>query len=95
MSDAEERAEIYADLAGVQEIAQALGVSTNCVRRWIERRESTGCPAPVRSLAYVHLYSLREWKGWHRLWRITRLRDLRVTSGQTPSRFGFPGTAKR
>lgn len=65
-------AEIYADLVGIPEIAEGLGVGIHRVRRWIERRESTRCPSPVRALKAGHIYSLREWRGWYALWRITR-----------------------
>ncbi len=65
-------AAVYADLAGVPEIAEALKVNIYRVRRWIERRESTGCPNPVRKLACGHVYSLADWRGWFALWRVTR-----------------------
>jgi hypothetical protein len=62
----------YADIGGIQEVAQDLGVSVFRVRRWIERRASTHCPHPVRVLTCAHIYSLREWRGWFALWRMTR-----------------------
>lgn len=66
------RQEIYDDLVGVSEIAKLLGVSIYRVKRWIEFRESTGSPAPVRTLGLGHIYSLTEWRGWWALWRVTR-----------------------
>ena len=64
--------ELYADLGGVTEIAEHLHVSVHRVRRWIERRDSTHCPVPVKALKFGHIYSLREWQGWFALWKITR-----------------------
>lgn len=68
----EERAALYADLGGAAEVAQALGVKLNTLRRWIERRASTNCPTPVRTLSNAHVYSIAEWRGWFALWRVTR-----------------------
>lgn len=65
-------AEIYADIAGIAEIADALGVKTTRVKRWIERRYTTNCPMPVRELGVGYIYSLREWRAWFALWRVTR-----------------------
>lgn len=64
--------EVYADIVGAHEVAQALGVPKFRVNRWIERRESTGCPNPVRELTCGNLYSLTDWRGWYALWRVTR-----------------------
>lgn len=77
MSDEPETAEvsvsdIYADLGGVHEISEALGVSTFRLNRWIERRASTKCPEPVRKLRGIHIYSISDWTGWFALWRVTR-----------------------
>ncbi len=69
---ADELAGLYADLVGVPEIAAGLGVSVFRVRRWIERRASTGCPSPVRVLSCGNIYSLADWRGWFGLWRLTR-----------------------
>ncbi len=65
-------ADVYADLGGVAEVAQSLGVKVHRVRRWIERRETTHCPAAVRTLANGNIYSLVEWRGWFALWKLTR-----------------------
>lgn len=64
--------ETYADLGGVHEIAALLGVSKDLVNRWIERRESTNCPKPVRLLNGARIFSLRQWQAWYALWKITR-----------------------
>lgn len=72
MSDATNFDDVYADLAGIAEIAQELDVSIHRVSRWIERRESTRCPAPVRRLKTGNVYSLADWRGWYALWRVTR-----------------------
>lgn len=64
--------EVYADLGGVAEVAEFLGVTIFRVKRWIERRDTTNCPRPVRALKQGHLYRLTDWKGWFALWRITR-----------------------
>lgn len=68
----DERSAVYADLGGTKEIAEALGVTVFCVRRWLERRDEIGCPAPVRVLASGKVYSIAEWRGWHAVWRVTR-----------------------
>lgn len=64
--------DVYADLAGVAEVAAELGVGIHRVKRWLERRESTGCPAPVARLTMGNVYSKAEWKGWYALWWATR-----------------------
>lgn len=76
MSDLEETtmtlAEVYEDLVGVAEVAEQLGVQPHRVRRWIERREATNCPRPVRELKLGHLFSMSDWRGWFALWKVTR-----------------------
>lgn len=71
---AEERtaADYYADLGGVPEVAEALGVGVYRVRRWIDRRDTTNCPAPVVKLSCGSIYSIAHWKGWFALWKLTR-----------------------
>lgn len=64
--------DVYDDLVGIQEIAERLGVSQHRVKRWIERRASTECPAPLVSLKGMHVYSMVEWHGWYALWKVTR-----------------------
>lgn len=63
---------MYADLVGIAELAEALDVPISRLKRWIERRDSTGCPEPLRELSAANIYSLREWRAWHALWRATR-----------------------
>lgn len=70
-----ERLALYADLVGVTEIARHLGVPRSRVCRWIERRESTNCPSPVRVLVCGQLYSLAHWQTWFKLWQLTRSAD--------------------
>lgn len=78
MSDEEDQVEvleldeIYADLVGLWEVSQELGVPITSVRRWVEKRASTGAPAPVRPLHMGGVYSMHEWRAWWALWRITR-----------------------
>jgi hypothetical protein len=64
--------DVYDDLAGIKEVAQELGVTVHAVKRWIERRENTDCPMPIKKLQGINLYSLVEWRGWHALWKVTR-----------------------
>jgi len=64
--------DIYADLAGLAEVAAALDVNIHRVRRWVDRRDSTNCPRPVRVLRSGNVYSIRDWQGWFALWRTTR-----------------------
>ena len=64
--------DIYNDLGSLHEVAEALGVSIFRVRRWIERRYTTGCPRPVRELRSIHIYSIADWHGWFALWKVTR-----------------------
>ncbi len=60
------------DIAGVPEIAKALGVDRNRVSVWIYKRRVTNCPKPVRVLAVGSIYSLAEWRGWYSFWKATR-----------------------
>lgn len=64
--------DIAADLGGLTEVADDLAVGLHRVKRWVERRPSTGCPLPVRRLKMGDIYSLAHWRGWFALWRITR-----------------------
>lgn len=64
--------EVYEDIVGLAEVAEGLGVQKFRVNRWVERRESVGCPKPVRVLKLGHLYSMTEWRGWYALWKVTR-----------------------
>lgn len=68
----DERFDPYSDVVGLQEVAEAFGVTPHCVRRWIERRASTNCPMPVKQLRMGHIWSMAEWRAWHRLWKATR-----------------------
>lgn len=79
--------EVYADLGGIAEICEALGVKPHRVKRWIERRDATACPSPIRSLGIGNIYSIRDWKGWFALWRITRGSETWVRK-KTPSGSG-------
>lgn len=72
MTSREERAALYQDLAGVAEVAQALNVPASRVKRWIELRETTHCPQPVRPLRAGNVYSLADWRAWYALWKVTR-----------------------
>lgn len=72
MIDNEIRQSIYADLAGIREVAVALDVPVFRVKRWVERRSSTCCPAPVAVLSHGAVYSLAAWRSWFALWRVTR-----------------------
>lgn len=64
---------VYEDIVGVSEVAQGLDVSLIRVQRWIERREATNCPRPVRMIKAGHLYSMCEWRLWYTLWVSTRM----------------------
>lgn len=64
--------DVYADMVGLAEVAEALDVERHRVNRWIERRKSTNCPEPKKVLAMGNLYSLSDWKAWFALWKITR-----------------------
>lgn len=70
-------ADRYADLVGIWEIADILGVPKRRVERWIERRAATGCPAPVRRLKMGHLYVMADWRGWYAVWQATRIDTTR------------------
>jgi len=65
-------ADTWNDIAGVYEVSQDLNVPHSRIRGWIERRASTGCPKPVRELRQGKVYSLREWRAWFKVWRLTR-----------------------
>lgn len=62
--------DVYADIGGVHEVGQALGVPKTTITKWVQR-SAMGCPPPVRRLAHHNLYSLQQWRDWHRLWRLT------------------------
>lgn len=72
MSEQPGTPDVYADLGGIHEIAETLGVTLFRVKRWIERRDSVNSPRPVRILRAGHIYSLAEWQAWFALWRLTR-----------------------
>lgn len=80
--------EVYDDLGGPVEVAEALNVTIWRVRAWIERRERVHCPQPVRKLTNAHIYSIAEWQGWYRRWSQTRGYEAqeRPTKGYTPKR---------
>ncbi len=64
--------EIYDDIVDLHEVSLSLGVPMKRVKKWVERRHRTGCPSPVRKFRHINIYSRAEWKGWYRLWQITR-----------------------
>lgn len=72
--------EMQADMVGGFEIAANLGVPRTRLNRWIERRSSTMCPAPLITLKAGSFYSLNEWKGWYEVWRVTRGHETWWTS---------------
>ncbi len=76
--------DVYNDLCGIIEIAAGLDVKPSRVRRWIERRDATNCPMPIRALGVGNVYSLREWKGWFALWRVTRGSETWLTKVPKP-----------
>jgi predicted DNA-binding transcriptional regulator AlpA len=65
-------AEAYADLVGISELVGMLGVKRKKIYKWIELRESTGCPHPVRILTCGYVFSRASWQGWFELWKKTR-----------------------
>lgn len=65
-------ARIYADLTNLREVARELDVDLYRVYRWVERREKTGAPLPLRHLGQMDIYSMEEWKGWYARWARTR-----------------------
>lgn len=72
------------DLVGTHEIAKALGVNQTNVQRWVERRQSTNCPRPVKQLRLGALYSMAEWRHWFKLWTATRTRFYDKTQEAPP-----------
>ena len=64
--------DIWDDIGGLREVADALGVKFRCVKQWTERRAVTHCPKPVRKLAALNLYSISEWRAWYTLWTMVR-----------------------
>lgn len=64
--------QIYDDIGGIHEVAQELDVTIYRLRRWIERRDTTNCPLPVKRLTSTYLYSIEEWRGWFSRWSQTR-----------------------
>jgi hypothetical protein len=75
--------DVYDDLGGVYEVAEALDVSLLRVKRWIERRSFTHCPLPVRKLKNNCIYSIMEWRSWYGYWYASRrFGEL----GRTPTR---------
>lgn len=64
--------DLYADLGGVSEVAETLNVKKFRVNRWIERRDSTRCPTPVRTISNGHIYRLSHWREWFALWSVSR-----------------------
>lgn len=54
-----------ADLVGVAEIADALGVPRTTVSMWAARRAASGFPSPLNDLAMGPVYSLSAVRAWH------------------------------
>lgn len=52
------------DIVGVREIALALDVRVETVKRWIDRRKTTDFPVQVVKLANVDIYNLTEVSVW-------------------------------
>lgn len=60
--------QVIADLGGIKEISQALGVTPAVIRRWIGKRNRINCPRPVLKLDMGHVYSIQEWRSWAAWW---------------------------
>lgn len=58
-------ADIYKDLICRTEIAKVLDVNPRRVVQWIQRRQRTKCPKPLRAWGRFHLYSAEEWRVWY------------------------------
>lgn len=74
-------ADIYADLAQVNDIAEYLDVRRIRVVWWIKRRETTGFPEPIRRWTNIHLYSLEECKAWFERWEAKHRKGTKWTDG--------------
>ncbi len=61
-------ARILADIGGLMEVEEKLGVPRWQLRRWIERRDQTDCPKPIKVTAGMHLYSIYAWQVWLEDW---------------------------
>lgn len=53
------------DLAGVAEVAQALGVSRQAVSNWAAGRARKAFPPALRHLHATPLYSLKQIRDWY------------------------------
>jgi hypothetical protein len=71
------RWQIYADLCTRQDIPAALNVSLRQVERWITMREHYKIPFPVRHLAHLDVYSMRDWVEWFEQWEADHPRASR------------------
>jgi hypothetical protein len=58
------------DLAGLAEIADALGVSRQAVSNWTAGRSRESFPPPLKCLRCGPLYSLSAVKAWYMPWRL-------------------------
>ncbi len=64
--------QLYDDIVGLSDIHKILGVKDFRVKRWVERRETVGCPKPIKRVGMTDLYSASEWQGWYAVWKVTR-----------------------
>jgi hypothetical protein len=69
------RQEFLADLGTISDVAEALDVPVIRMKVWITRRDRVTSPAPLRKFGRVAIYSISEWKAWHRVWTVTRGED--------------------
>jgi transcriptional regulator with XRE-family HTH domain len=53
------------DIAGLAEVAEALGVSRQAVSNWAAGRSRPNFPAPLKKLRATPLYSLTEARQWY------------------------------
>lgn len=57
------------ELAGIAEIAEALGVARTTVSTsWADRRDRTGFPEPLTVLSMGPVYDLNAVRAWYERW---------------------------
>lgn len=61
-------ADVYADLATEEEVAQRLDVRRQRVREWTRKRDMNKCPLPIKMVARTYVYSFEEWRDWFDRW---------------------------
>lgn len=83
-------ADVYNDMATREEVCEALNITTYRMARWLQRKEKTKPPLPIRTFASTHVYSIQEWRDWFANYLETQPRARAVNHKTKPYGAGKP-----